>query len=167
MEYKKGIESSHKRKRTSSDSCGHWRQEHRGVGPYYTLSCPHSRSRVQHSVRGHTREVRWTVTPREGKNSDSSDSKKIYYSYVLTCSVDFFGFCFLLFPPSTFCSCQFYWHYEIWLSFGVFVFFFPPSITFFIVVINLYLYLGILQFCGVFLFFSLFLNLIFNFLNLL
>ena len=76
MEYKKGIESSHIRKSTSSDGCGHWRQEHRGVGPYYTLSCPHSRSRVQHSVRGHTREVRWTVTPREGKDSDSSDSRK-------------------------------------------------------------------------------------------
>ena len=26
-------ESSHKRKRTSSNTCGHWRQEHRGVGP--------------------------------------------------------------------------------------------------------------------------------------
>ena len=34
MEIKKVIESSHKRKRTSSDSCGHWRQEHTpGVGP--------------------------------------------------------------------------------------------------------------------------------------
>ena len=29
----KAIESSHKRKRTSSDSCGHWRQEHTDVGP--------------------------------------------------------------------------------------------------------------------------------------
>ena len=29
----KVIESSHKRKCTSSDSCGHWRQEHIGVGP--------------------------------------------------------------------------------------------------------------------------------------
>ena len=29
----KAIESSHKRKRTSSYSCGHWRQEHTGVGP--------------------------------------------------------------------------------------------------------------------------------------
>ena len=25
--------SAHKRKRTSSDSCGHWRQEHTGAGP--------------------------------------------------------------------------------------------------------------------------------------
>jgi len=29
----KVIERSHKRKHTSSDSCGHWRQEHTGVGP--------------------------------------------------------------------------------------------------------------------------------------
>ena len=29
----KDTESSHRRKRTSSDSCGHWRQEHRGLGP--------------------------------------------------------------------------------------------------------------------------------------
>ena len=33
MEIKKVIESSHKRKHTSSDSCGHRRQEHTGVGP--------------------------------------------------------------------------------------------------------------------------------------
>ena len=30
---KKDIESSHKRKHTSSDSYGHWRQEHTGGGP--------------------------------------------------------------------------------------------------------------------------------------
>ena len=30
MEYIKATDSSHKRKHTSSDSCGHWRQEHRG-----------------------------------------------------------------------------------------------------------------------------------------
>ena len=29
----KVIESSHKRRLTSSDSCGHWRQEHTGGGP--------------------------------------------------------------------------------------------------------------------------------------
>ena len=29
----KATESSHTGKRTSSDSCGHWRQEHTGVGP--------------------------------------------------------------------------------------------------------------------------------------
>ena len=35
------------------------------VGPDEDLSCPHSRSRDQHSVGGHPREVRWTVTPSE------------------------------------------------------------------------------------------------------
>ena len=30
---KRTLESSHKRKCTSSDSCGHWRQEHTGIGP--------------------------------------------------------------------------------------------------------------------------------------
>ena len=29
----KDIESSHKRKHTSSDNCGHWRQEYTGVAP--------------------------------------------------------------------------------------------------------------------------------------
>ena len=68
------IESSHKRKHTSSDSCGHWRQEHREVGADQNLSCSHSRSR-DNSVRVNPREVRRTVTPSEGKNSDSSDSR--------------------------------------------------------------------------------------------
>ena len=48
----------------------------------------------------HPSKARWTVTPREGKNSDSSDSRKhlnIYYSYVLTCSVDSFELFSLLF----------------------------------------------------------------------
>ena len=56
-------------------------------------------SRDQHSVGGHPREVRWTVTPSEGKDSDSRLKKNIYYSSVLTCSVDSFGFLFP-FPPS-------------------------------------------------------------------
>jgi len=42
-----------------------WRQEHTGVGPDQNLSCPHSRSRDQHSVGGHLGEARWTVTPSE------------------------------------------------------------------------------------------------------
>ena len=67
----KGPESAHKRKRTSSDSCGHWRQEHTGAGPDWNLSCLHSRARDQHSIGGHPREVRWIVTPREGKDSES------------------------------------------------------------------------------------------------
>ena len=66
------------RKHTSSDSCGHWRQEHTRVGPDQNLSCPHSRSRDQHSVRGHPREVRWTVTPSKGKDSDNSDTIKTF-----------------------------------------------------------------------------------------
>ena len=39
---------------------------------------PHSRSRDQHSVGGHPREVKRTVTPSEGKDSDSSDSRKTF-----------------------------------------------------------------------------------------
>ena len=35
-------------------------------------------SRGQHSVGGHPREVRSTVTPSEGKESDSIDSRKIF-----------------------------------------------------------------------------------------
>ena len=37
---------------------------------------PHSRCRDQHSVGGHPREVKGTVTPSEGKDSDSSDPRK-------------------------------------------------------------------------------------------
>ena len=43
------------------------------VGPDSNLSCPHSRSKDQQSVGGHPREVRWTVTASEGKDSDSND----------------------------------------------------------------------------------------------
>jgi len=39
---------------------------------------PHSRPRDHHSVGGHPREVRLTVTPSEGENSDSSDSRKAF-----------------------------------------------------------------------------------------
>jgi len=39
---------------------------------------PHSRSRDQHSVGGHPREAKWAVTPREGKDCDSSDSRKTF-----------------------------------------------------------------------------------------
>ena len=62
------------------------------------MSGPHSRSRDQHSVRGHPREVKQTVTPRERKDSDSNDSRKIFIILVLTCSVDSFGFFFPFFP---------------------------------------------------------------------
>ena len=40
------------------------------------------------------------MTPSEGKDSDSSDSRKTCYSYVLTCSVDSFGFFCLPHPSS-------------------------------------------------------------------
>ena len=54
------------------------------------------------------------MTPSEGKDSDSSDSRKtfiiffnlnlfIYYSYVLTCSVDSSGFFSFFYPLC--CSC--------------------------------------------------------------
>ena len=71
----KVTESAHRRKRTSSDSCGHGRQEHPGAGPGQKLSCPISRSRDQRSVGGHPVEVKWTVTPSKGNISDSSDSR--------------------------------------------------------------------------------------------
>ena len=64
-------------------------------------------------VGRHPREVRWTVTPSERKDSDSSDSRKTFIILIfLTCSVGslkiFFVFFLSFFP---FCnSCQFYWH---------------------------------------------------------
>jgi len=39
---------------------------------------PPQQIRDQHSVGGHPREVRWTVTPSEGKDSDSGDSRKSF-----------------------------------------------------------------------------------------
>ena len=39
-------------------------------------AAPHSRSRDQHSVGGPPREGRWAVAPSEGRDSDSSDSRK-------------------------------------------------------------------------------------------
>ena len=69
------------------------------VGPDSNLSCPHSRSRDQQSVGGHGREVRWAVSPREGKDPDSSDKKKHSLLLSFHCSVDVFFFfipCFML-----------------------------------------------------------------------
>ena len=40
------------------------------------------------------------MTLTEGKNTDNSDSKNIYYSYFFTCSVDSFGFFFPFSTPS-------------------------------------------------------------------
>ena len=39
---------------------------------------PHNRSRDQHSVGGHPREMKWTVTPSEGKDPDSSDLRETF-----------------------------------------------------------------------------------------
>ena len=79
--------------------------------------------------------------------------KNIYYSCSLTCSVDyfaFFSFLFFPFPPSSVVVVDFIGTMK---SKKLLSFFFPSSVTFFIVVINLCLYIGLLQFCEVFLFF--------------
>ena len=39
------------------------------------MSCPHSRSRGQHSDEWYPREGRWTVNPGEGKDSGSNGSR--------------------------------------------------------------------------------------------
>ena len=45
--------------------------------------CPHRRSRDQRIVGEHPMEVRGTVTPSEGKDSDSTDSRKTSIILVL------------------------------------------------------------------------------------
>jgi len=37
------------------------------------MSFPYSRSRDEHCVGGHPREISWTVTPSERKDSGSSE----------------------------------------------------------------------------------------------
>ena len=78
-----------------------------------TEANPSPPGQPQRSVRGHPREVRWTVTPSEGKDYDSSDSRKtsiiLMFWLVPWMLLDFF----FPSPPPIFCSCQFYWHYEI------------------------------------------------------
>ena len=73
----------------------------------------------------------------------------LFLCFDLFCSWIFFFFLSLFLLLC--CSCQFYWHYEIQLSFWAF---FSLLVTFFIVVINLCLYVRLLQFCGFFLFIS-------------
>ena len=51
-------------------------------GARLDLSCPLSRFRGQYRV-GHPREARRTVTPSEGKDSDSSDSRKTSIVFML------------------------------------------------------------------------------------
>ena len=48
-------------------------------------------------------EVRWTVTPSEGKDSDSGDSHLLFLCFDLFCSFfgDFFSFFIIFFPPPT------------------------------------------------------------------
>ena len=116
------------------------RQEHTGVGPDQSLSCPQSRSRDQHSVGGHPREVRWTVTPSEGKDSDSSDSRlsHIFYccykplplcwafaalwNFPLFIYLLFFLFLYLIFKPII--------NFLLFYSFALSTFIFPLQLIF-------------------------------------
>ena len=89
------------------------------------------------------------MTPSEGKDSDSSDSRKTVI-IVLTCSVDSFGFFLFSFLSPSVVVVDFIGTMKSKLLSSFF-----SSVTFLIVVINLPLYIGLLQFCGVsfFLFF--------------
>ena len=50
---------------------------------------------------GHPREVRWTVTQREGKDPDSSDSRKTFIILIFTCCiVSYVSFVFFFLPPT-------------------------------------------------------------------
>ena len=73
------------------------------------------------------------MIPSKGKDSDSSDTRKTFISYFLTCSVDSFGF-LLLFSP-------FFLPVAVVSFIGTkkssLAFFFP--VTFYIIVINFYL----------------------------
>ena len=86
--------------------------------------------------------------------------EKIYSSYILTCSVVSLGLLLLLllFFLSSVTVANFISTVK---SNQGFVFFFF-SITFLIAIIPLNLYVGLLQFCGVFLFFSSFFPSLFN-----
>jgi len=134
--------------------CGHWRQEHRGAGPDQNVSCPHSRSRDQHSVGGHPREVRWTVTASKAKDSNSSDSRKTFIILIFYLYYRFFWIYFSFFSSSV-VVVNFPALRNLIKLLGFFFFFF--WVTFFIVVINPCLYVGLLKFWGVFLVLSLFL----------
>ena len=43
---------------------------------------PPNKSRDKCSVGGYPREVRWTVTPREGKDANSRDSSKTFIIFI-------------------------------------------------------------------------------------
>ena len=111
------------------------------------------------------------MTPSEGKDSTAVTQEKhlLFLCFDLFCR---FFWIFSFFPPCPtlphpHCSCRFYWHYDIQLTFRAF---FSPSVTLFIVVINICLYIGLLQLCGAFLllssfFLSSFLKNLFSFLQ--
>ena len=73
-------------------------KKHKGIGPDENLSCPHSRSRDQHSAGWHPREGRWTVTPARERNLTAVTQEKTFIirMFVLQILLDFFSF----FPPS-------------------------------------------------------------------
>ena len=151
MEYIKVTESPHNRKHTSSDSCGHWRQEHTGVGPDENLSCPHSRSRDQHSVGGHLWRWGGLWLPAREKTLKAVTQEKHLLFLCFDCFWRFFWIFvsfFSLFPAllelSIFLAL---WNLIKLLSLFVF------SLSHIFIVINLCLYVGLLQFCGAFLFF--------------
>ena len=122
-------------------------KKHKGIGPDENLSCPHSRSRDQHSAGWHPREGRWTVTPARERNLTAVTQEKTFIirMFVLQILLDFFSF----FPPSVvvvnFISSM--------KSNSTFKLFFLFSNTFFIVVINLLFYIGLLQFSFFYCFF--------------
>ena len=138
---------------TSSDSCGPWRQEHTGVGPDWNLSCPTSPeiSTVLEGILGRWGGL-WLPATERTLTAVTQEKHLLFLCFDLFCRI-FRNFVFI---PLC-CSCWFYWHYEIQLSF---FFFFQSH---FLIVINLCLCIGLLQFCGVFLnfFFLFFLILIF------
>ena len=66
------------------------------------LSCLHSRSRDQHSVGGHPREVRWTVTPSEGRTLTEVTQEKclLFLCLDLFCRLLCLSPSLLISPPS-------------------------------------------------------------------
>ena len=58
------------------------------------------------------------------KRTLTAVTQHLLFLLFFTCSVDSFEF-FSFFPLC--CSCRFYWHYQIQLSFWAFIFFFPPQ----------------------------------------
>ena len=108
--YKRSLRAPTK-ENTSSDSCGPGRQEHMGVGPDYNLSCSHGRARDQRNVGEHPGEMRWTVIPSEGKDADSSESRKKLLSLCFDLFCRFCWFFFFL------CVCPLFFPFVIVVNF--------------------------------------------------